>query len=79
MGIYAKRFLAVYGPWGGPLLTLHYVKLSINSTIFFATIHRKKYQNVGLNIDSTKIYHRRHKFEPFYIMIYATGYFLWAG
>jgi len=53
MRIYAKRFLAIYSPWGGPLLTLLYVKLSLNLTIFFATIHRKKYQNVGLNIDRT--------------------------
>ena len=79
MRIYAKRFLAIYGPWRGPFLTLLYVKLTLNLTTFFATIHYKIYQNVGLNIDSTKIYYSRHKFEPFYIVMYATGCFLWAG
>lgn len=78
MRIYAERFLAIYGPWGGPLIILLYVKLSLNLTIFFAAIHCKNTRNVGLNIDLTKIYHGRQKLETFYIMMYATGCFLWA-
>jgi hypothetical protein len=38
MRIYAKLFLAIYGL----LLTLLYVKLSLDLTIFFATIHCKE-------------------------------------
>ena len=70
-------FLAIYGPWGGPLLFLPYVRLSLNLTASFATIYCKKIPKVGLNIDLNKIYHGRRKFESLYIMMYATECFFY--